>query len=240
MARKRVSPNRMELMRLKKQLTTARRGHRLLKDKRDGLMRTFMTKVAHTVKLRRRVDRLLRDATSAMAMAEAVMGEGRLGEALLLNARPLSVKVEQENVMSVQIPRFEIDYEDRHRSDRFPYGLASTTAELDLAIEALQDALPSMLELASAEKEIQLLSSEIERTRRRVNSLEHVMIPEYEEQIRDISLKMDENERANLTRLMKVKDMIIEETQAKNRQRMNEVAEESRRKRAESTPPSAV
>lgn len=240
MARKRVSANRMELMRLKDQLQMARRGHRLLKDKRDGLMRTFMAKVARTVRLRRRVDRLLRDATSAMAMAEAVMGEDRLGEALLLNARPLSVKISTENVMSVHIPNFSIDYEDRHRSDHYPYGLASTTAELDLAIEALQDALPAMLELAAAEKEIQLLSGEIERTRRRVNSLEHVMIPEYEEQIRDITLKMDENERANLTRLMKVKDMIIEETQSKNRERMNAIAEDSRRKRAEDTPPSAM
>ena len=231
MASRRVSPNRMELMRLKSQLETARRGHRLLKDKRDGLMRTFMTKVSHVVRLRRMVDELLREATSAMTMAESVMGRERLGEALLLNARPLSVRVTEDNVMSVHIPRFEIDYESRHRTDNYPYGLASTTAELDLAIEALQDALQAMLELASAEKEIQLLSGEIERTRRRVNSLEHVMIPEYEATIREISLKMDENERAHLTRLMKVKDMIIEETQRKNRERFAEQAAKHKKRR---------
>lgn len=232
MARRRVSPNRMELMRLKDQLQTARRGHRLLKDKRDGLMKTFMSKVAHTVSLRRRVDVLLSAATSAMAMAEAVMGPERLGEALLLNARPLTVDVSEENVMSVRIPRFSIDYEQRSASDEFPYGLASTTAELDLAIEALQDALPAMLDLAEAEKEIQLLSGEIERTRRRVNSLEHVMIPEYEDTIHDITLKMDENERGNLTRLMKVKDMLLAEQQQKNRQRNAEIAAASKSRRS--------
>ncbi len=223
MARKRVSPNRMELLRLRNELRTAVRGHRMLKDKRDGLMQHFLGLIDRNLELRRQVDDLLAGAASAMAYARAGMQAEMLDEAMQLANESLTIAVHERNIMSVRIPEFELDEFDREGpqgEQRFPYGLASTTGELDLALDALREALPVMLELAALEKEVQLLADEIERTRRRVNSLEHVLIPDYEAQIRDVSMKMEENERANLTRLMKVKDMILEEEIKERRKRL--------------------
>ena len=213
----RVSPNRMELMRLKSRLKVASRGHKLLKDKRDGLMRFFVERIEYATKLRKLVDTLLEDANAAMTIAESVNGSKVINEALLLNSEPLKVKVDEVSVMSLSIPRFEINFKDELEEGRYPYGLASTSSELDTAIEYLQKAFPALLTLASAEKEIQMLAREIETTRRRVNSLEHFMIPEMEAQIKSISMRLEENERDNITRLMKVKDQIIADEQEKAR-----------------------
>lgn len=213
----RVSPNRMELMRLKTRLKVASRGHKLLKDKRDGLMRFFVERIEYATKLRKLVDTLLEDANAAMTIAESVNGSKVINEALLLNSEPLKVKVEELSVMSLSIPQFEINFKDELEEGSYPYGLASTSSELDTAIEYLQKAFPALLALASAEKEIQMLAREIETTRRRVNSLEHFMIPEMEAQIRSISMRLEENERDNITRLMKVKDQIIADEQEKAR-----------------------
>jgi V/A-type H+/Na+-transporting ATPase subunit D len=209
MARKQVNPNRMELLRLKKQLVTARRGHKLLKDKRDELMRQFLEVIRANRKLRIQVESLLADAAQQMVLARAVMPPEVLETALMGGRESLSLSVDTRNITSVIVPVFSAPFEMTGALENLPYGLASTAGELDQAITALNQALPVMVELAEVEKTAQLLADEIEKTRRRVNSLEYVLIPELQETIRSISMKMDENERGNLTRLMKVKDMIV-------------------------------
>lgn len=208
MAQKMVSPNRMELMRLKKELKTARRGHKMLKDKRDELMRQFLELVRENQKLRRIVDQKLALASKGMSLASAVMEPSLLQTALLVGGKEQYAEVSERMLMGVAVPSFTIEREELDAS-HLPYGLANTTEELDQSVEAMLAALRPMLDLASVEKTVQLLADEIEKTRRRVNSLEYVKIPQLETQIKQISLKMEENERGNLTRLMKVKDMIL-------------------------------
>ena len=211
MATKRPSANRMELMRLKKQLETARRGHRLLKDKRDGMMQIFLNLVRENLRLRHEVDRLLTRAAQAMAWARAVLEPEVLGEALQSSTRQMTVDVNRDTIMAVAVPEIKVTDSLHDSAGPFPYSPAQTSGDVDVAIDALRDALPVMLQLASVEKQVLLLAGELERTRRRVNSLEYVMIPETAQHIRDITLRMDENERDNQTRLMKVKDMIVEQ-----------------------------
>ncbi len=223
MAIARVNPNRMELLRLKNRLTTARRGHRLMKEKRDELMRQFLSLVQETASLRRQVEELLRLAYGEMVLARAAMQTQVVAAALLTGKGNLEVGVGQESTMSVRSPVFTpvlsttappagagTSGDDTKPISYLPYGMTSVTGELDQAVDALNAALPFMLQLAQREKKVQLLADEITSTRRRVNSLEYILIPELETSIRDITGKMEENERGNLTRLMKVKDMIIE------------------------------
>lgn len=211
MARRQINPNRMELLRLKKQLVTARRGHKLLKDKRDELMRQFLEKIKVNQKLRQRVEKLLAAANREMILARAVMQPAVLETALLTGRESLTLGIDSQNIMSVHVPMFDATFESSGMSENLPYGLASVGGELDQAISALMEAFPVMIELAEVEKTAQLLADEIEKTRRRVNSLEYILIPELMENIRSITMKMDENERGNLTRLMKVKDIIVEQ-----------------------------
>lgn len=218
MAQRQVNPNRMELLRLKKQLRTARRGHKLLKDKRDELMRQFLVIIRHNRDLRMQVEALLSGAGEAMVLARAVMDPAILETALLAGRESLTLSVDTRNIMSVNVPVFASAYALSGRQETLPYGPAATTGALDQAVAALQEAFPVMLELAEVEKTAQLLADEIEKTRRRVNSLEYILIPELMTLIRSITLKMDENERGNLTRLMKVKDMIVRQAIAKARQ----------------------
>ncbi len=218
MAQRQVNPNRMELLRLKKQLRTARRGHKLLKDKRDELMRQFLVIIRHNRDLRMQVEALLSGAGEAMVLARAVMDPAILETALLAGRESLTLSVDTRNIMSVHVPVFASAYALSGRQETLPYGPAATTGALDQAVAALQEAFPVMLELAEVEKTAQLLADEIEKTRRRVNSLEYILIPELMTLIRSITLKMDENERGNLTRLMKVKDMIVRQAIAKARQ----------------------
>lgn len=223
MASTNISPNRMELMRLRRELDVARRGHRLLKDKRDGMMQVFLELAQENIRLRRESDRLLGEAAESMALARAVLQPEILGEALQLSSQPASVKVEEKQIMAVTLPEIVIEA-DLMQEKRLPsYGLAMTSADVDVAVTRLGNALPALLKLASVEKQVQLMAAELEKTRRRVNSLEHILIPNLEENIRAIQLKMDENERDNLTRLMKVKDMITEsailERRARDQQR---------------------
>lgn len=210
MALRNISPNRMELMRLRRELEVARRGHRLLKDKRDGMMRIFLELAQENVSLRAEADRLLSQAAESMALARAVLEPEILGEALQLTSKPVEVNVSEKQVMAVALPEISIEA-DLMKEKRIPqYGLAMTSGDVDVAVEKLGQALPALLKLASVEKQVQLLASELEKTRRRVNSLEYILMPDLEENIRAIRMKMDENERDNLTRLMKVKDMIVE------------------------------
>lgn len=204
-----VNATRMELTNLKRKLTTARRGHKLLKDKRDELMRQFLDLIYENQRLRSEVERSLADANLNMALARSVMPNEVLDTALLLPKQGIQLNITEKNVMSVNIPEYSVEYRTNNPADIYSYGYADTSADMDGAIRSLSELLPKMIRLAQVEKSCQLMSSEIEKTRRRVNALEHVMIPRYEETIKYISMKLDENERSTTTRLMKVKDMMI-------------------------------
>lgn len=211
MASTTVNPTRMELTRLKKKLVTAKRGHKLLKDKRDELMRRFLDLVKENMALRKKVEDGLESANKNFVLAKAVMREETLNTALLAPLQSVSVEVGSKNVMSVEIPVFDFKTRAPGENDIYSYGFAFTSSDLDYAVKSLSDIFPDMLKLAEIEKSCQLMASEIEKTRRRVNALEHVMIPETEASIKYITMKLDENERSTQVRLMKVKDMMIKE-----------------------------
>lgn len=218
MAAVQVNPTRMELTRLKKKLETARRGHKLLKDKRDELMRQFLDLVRENRTLREKVERGIQAANQNFVLASAVMDDASLKTALLAPKQSVSLEMETKNVMSVDIPVFHYKTRTPDENDIYSYGFAFTSGDLDDAVKSLSDVFPDMLRLAEVEKACQLMAAEIEKTRRRVNALEHVMIPDYLEKIKYITMKLDENERSTQIRLMKVKDMMIKEQyEAKHR-----------------------
>jgi len=206
-----VNPTRMVLQGLKKRLITARRGHKLLKDKRDELMKKFLDIVRENKKLRQEVEEKLNLVHSRFVMARAVMNSEVVEEALMYPKQKVSLKASTRNIMSVDVPVLEFNVDSGGEGDIYPYGFANTSGELDGAIATLSDMIPQLLRLAELEKSAQLMADEIERTRRRVNALEYVLIPNLEETIKYIVMKLDENERGNLTRLMKVKDMMLEQ-----------------------------
>lgn len=211
MAQAHVNPTRMELTRLKKKLKTAIRGHKLLKDKRDELMRQFLDLVRENKVLREKVEHGIREANKNFVLARAVMQEEMLDAALLVPKQEVFLKTSTKNVMSVDIPVFEYQTKTPDANDIYSYGFAFTSSELDDSVKALSEVLPDMLRLAECEKSCQLMAAEIEKTRRRVNALEHVMIPGMQESIKYIIMKLDENERSTQIRLMKVKDMMLEQ-----------------------------
>lgn len=206
-----TTPTRMELTRLKKKLVTAVRGHKLLKDKRDELMRQFLDLAKENMELRKAVEKGIRKANANFVTAKASMPEEALHTALMAPKQEVYLEAERKNVMSVEIPVFEYRTRTADPNDIYSYGFAFTSGDLDDAVRSLADVLPQMLELAEKEKACQLLAAEIEKTRRRVNALEHVMIPETQESIRYITMKLDENERSSQIRLLKVKDMMLKE-----------------------------
>jgi len=205
-----VNPTRMELTKLKKRLVTARRGHKLLKDKRDELMRQFLDLVRENKALREKVESGITEANKSLVMARALSDEQVTDVALMCPRQEVQLDVGEKNVMSVEIPVFEAKMRTSDPADIYAYGLAYTSQELDSAIYELAELLPDMLRLAEIEKSVQMLAAEIEKTRRRVNALEHVMIPQYQATIKMITMKLDEAERSNTARLMKVKDMMID------------------------------
>jgi len=204
MAQMRVNPNRMELMKLRRRRQVAERGHKLLKDKLDELMKEFLARIGETRKARRTVERELAAAYGLFAVARAEAGRASLAQALSFGTPQDLVEVAERNVMSVRIPEFAVV----DLPTPGGYSLATTPAILDSAVSALAEVAPRLIELAEREKAIELLAAEIETTRRRVNALEHVLIPQLVATIRDIGMKLEEAERGNLTRLMKVKDII--------------------------------
>ena len=204
----RINPTRMELTRIKRRLVTAQRGHKLLKDKRDEMVRQFIRLIRENHRLRTEVEAALSGALGNFALARAVTEPELMEEALLYPARSVSVDMGIRSVLSVRVPTLTIGGEDSRTT--LSYGLAETSAQLDGAIERLAALLPSLIRLAEVEKSCEPLADESEKTRRRVNALEYVMIPQFIETIRFISMKLDENERGSLTRLMKVKAMIQE------------------------------
>ena len=211
MAATQVNPTRMELTRLKKKLVTAIKGHRLLKDKRDELMREFLDLVRENMELRLRVEEGIKSANTNFVIAKAGMSEEILHAALMAPKQEVTLIDKTKNVMSVDIPVYEYTTRTPDPNDIYSYGFAFTSSDLDGAVKSLADILPDMLRLAEVEKSCQLMASEIERTRRRVNALEHVIIPETQSGIKYITMKLDENERSTQIRLMKVKDMMLEE-----------------------------
>ena len=211
MARLNVNPTRMELSKLKTKLTSARRGHKLLKDKRDELMRQFMNLIRENRQLRSEVEAAISTANKYMAVAGSVMQREVLETALMLPKQEVELEVSEKNVMSVNIPVFSPKYRTSDANDIYSYGTAFTSIDLDGAVASLSEVFPKMIRLAEIEKACQLMADEIEKTRRRVNALEHIMIPDYEETIKFITMKLSENERSTTTSLMKVKDMVLKQ-----------------------------
>ncbi len=201
----------MELTRLKGKLGTAIKGHRLLKDKRDELMREFLDLVRVNMELRKKVEEGIRQANVNFVIARAGMSSEALQAALMAPKQEVSLKEGVKNVMSVNIPQFDYETRTSDPNDIYSYGFAFTSSDLDGAVKSLADVFPDMLKLAEVEKSCQLMAAEIEKTRRRVNALEHVTIPETQAGIKYITMKLDENERSTQIRLMKVKDMMLEE-----------------------------
>ena len=228
MGAKHVNPTRMELTRLKKKLATAIRGHKLLKDKRDELMRQFLDLVRENKALREKVEAGIAAANQNFVLARSGMTDEALNVAPDGSQAGGSIwKLRQKkNVMSVEIPVFKYKTRTSDPNDIYSYGFAFTSSDLDDAVKSLADLLPDMLRLAECEKSCQLMAAEIEKTRRRVNALEHVMIPDTQSNIRYITMKLDENERSSQTRLMKVKDMMLEEAHHYSEQEVVPVVDE--------------
>lgn len=206
-----VNPTRMELTRLKRKLQTALRGHKLLKDKRDELMRQFLELVRENKALREKTEKALHSANQNFMLARAGMQEEALNTAMLAPKQEIQIETGVRNVMSVEVPVFHVTTRTPDTNDMFSYGFAFTSSDLDDAVQSLAQCLPDLLRLAEVEKSCQLMAAEIEKTRRRVNALEHVVIPQTQESIKYITMKLDENERSTQIRLMKVKDMMLEE-----------------------------
>ena len=210
MASTMITPTRMMLKQLKGRLKTARRGHKLMKDKRDELMRRFMDIVRLNKQLRERVESGLTASFASLQVASAIMSPEMLEQALLYPRQSVELGVTFKNIMSVNVPEYSFHTKNNDPSEIYPYGFAQTSGELDDALEQMAKVFEDMLELAQVEKTMQLLAEEIERTRRRVNALEYVMIPELEENIRYITMKLEENENSTKVRLLKVKEMVLE------------------------------
>ena len=209
MAKLNVNPTRMELASLKKKLATSTRSHKLLKDKQDELMRQFINLVKHNNKLRKEVEEQLQSSLKDFVMARAVMSSEFLEEAIVYPKEHITVDVKEKNIMSVSVPVMNFKRElEGEEGSIYPYGFANTSCELDDTLSKLYGIIPQLLELAEVEKACQLMADEIEKTRRRVNALEYRTIPDLEETIKYIRMRLDENERAATIRLMKVKSMI--------------------------------
>ena len=213
-----VNPTRQELTRLKARLKTSVRGHKLLKDKRDELMKQFMDVVRENRALRKKVEEGLMRAHGAFTVASAVMSSEMLEQALLYPKQSVELDMTFQNVMSVNVPVYRFKTRSDAAGEVYPYGFATTSGELDDAVDALSSVFQDMLRLAEIEKTSQLLAEEIEKTRRRVNTLEYVKIPQMEEAIQYITMKLDENERSATIRLMKVKDMLLAQAIEEKRQ----------------------
>ena len=211
MASRQVNPTRMELTKQKKKLVSSMKGHKLLKDKRDELMRQFMDMVRENMELRQKVEAGIKAANKNFVIAKAGMSEELLNTAMMAPKQEIYLDCSSRNVMSVDIPVYSTKTRTSDDNDIYSYGFAFTTGDLDDAVKSLSDILPDMIHLAELEKSCQMLAAEIEKTRRRVNALEHVIIPEAQANIKFIKMKLDENERSTQSRLMKVKDMMLKQ-----------------------------
>ena len=203
-----VNPTRMELSRLRKRLGTATRGHKLLKDKQDELVRQFILLVKKNQELRKKMDSSLQKGMKEYVLASSVIPNHVLEEAFSIPFNKVSLDVQTKSIMNTEVPVLNTMYQEDSDVDDFSYGFVSTTSELDLSLDYLDSMLPLMLQLAEIEKTCQLIAKEIETTKRRVNALEYLTIPNLTETIAHIENTLDENERGNVTRLMKVIDIL--------------------------------
>ena len=204
MARLNVNPNRMELSRLKKRLAVAKRGHKLLKDKQDALIKAFLEKARAGKELREAVEKELAECYGTFVLSRAQATPEILEQALIFPGAKSTLSVQWHNVMSVMVPEYDVKQE----GNPVNYGFVNVPLLLDAALEQFSKLIVRLLHLAAEEKAIRLMAGEIERTRRRVNALEYVMIPNLAETIRYISMKLDEQERSTLSRLMKIKEIV--------------------------------
>lgn len=201
-----INPTRQELLRLRKRLAIATRGHKLLKDKQDELMRQLLAMIDEVKNLRIKVEEELAEAMKSFVLAKAASEPGAVETALMIPRKEISLEVEQKHIMNLRVPVFT----KQVSGDILCYGFAETTGELDESLYSLDKAAESIFDLAEKEKTVSMLADEVARTRRRVNSLEYVLIPNLQDTIKYIRQKLSEMERANLTRLMKVKDIVRE------------------------------
>ena len=204
-----VNLTRIESINMKKSLKTAQKGHKLLKDKLDELIKKLLELVQKNQQLRNKTDEMLKNAYQNFMLAKAVIGEEYIEEALIIPKKSVSLEIGETSIMSVKIPEFRFDRNKEEAEDKVLYGFAYTTSELDKAIDSFSKVSESLLELAQNEKAIELISAEIEKTRRRVNAIENVTIPNYIDTIKYIQLKLSEDERASTSRLMKIKEMLV-------------------------------
>lgn len=207
MARLNVKPTRMELNILKERLKTATRGHKLLKDKRDELMRRFIEAVRENDRLRQKVEAALVDNMQDFVMAKSLESDLMVEEIFAVPTREVMLHIEEENVMSVRVPELHARIDNPYGYDEgdVVYSYLASNSQMDSTIQEMGDLLPDLLKLAEIEKSCQLMADEIEKTRRRVNGLEYATIPDLKETIYYIEMKLEEAERANLVRIMKVK-----------------------------------
>lgn len=207
MAKLNVNPTRMELARLQKQLKTAKRGHKLLKDKQDELMRQFILLVKKNNKMRQAVEENMTSAMRSFRLASATLNSAFIEELFILPAAQVELELDQKNIMSVEVPVMNFSYDEDLVAAPIEYGYLNSNVPLDNSITRFTNVLPDLLALTEIEKTCQLMAGEIEKTRRRVNALEYMTIPELEETIYFIKMKLEENERAEVTRMIKIKNM---------------------------------
>lgn len=225
MARLKVTPTRMNLNNLKKRLSTSKRGYKLLKDKQDELMRQFMILIRKNKSLREEVEKELSDSFSDFLIASAFMSPESMQAAVSFPTQKVGVDISVKNVMSVRIPQMQFEVEKNESASMYPYGYAETSAGLDQVISKLNFVMEKLLKLAELEKTTQLMADEIESTRRRVNALEYRTIPDLEETIKYIRAKLEENERATIARLMKVKDIISDTEVSRKSKKKSETSD---------------
>lgn len=206
MALMNVNPTRMELSKLKTQLSVARRGHKLLKDKQDELVRQFMLIIKRNRSLRMKVEAQLKEVFTHFGHAQLQMSYQGIMEALMVPANAAHLGVGSKTIMNIKVPT--VNYTAQEKID-LTYGFAYTPSELDQAVLTLSSILPKLIELAQIEKACDMLAFEIEKTRRRVNAIEYIMIPDMKETIRYITQKLEDAERSNIIRLMKSKEIIL-------------------------------
>lgn len=206
MTRLNVNPTRMELKKLKARLATAVRGHKLLKDKSDEMIRRFTVIIKENKSLREQAERELGDCLKQFSTAVSGMSAPEMEKAFSFPVSGVQADFDTADVMSVVVPKITV--KENTSKAVFPYAFTEITSEADYSIERVGKVLGLLLRLAESEKTAAMLAIEIERNKRRVNALEYIMIPQIEETIKYIKSKLDENERAAVTRLMKVKDML--------------------------------
>lgn len=199
MAKLNVNPTRMELSRLKSKLVVARKGHKLLKDKQDELMRVFIEKIKENKDIRENVEKNLRKSLNNFTIQKSIMNYDSYLEALSVPLKEYEIELEEINIMGVKTNKINFNFTEEKKT----YSYLNTTKEFDYSVEKLNLITKDLIKLAELEKMIELMATEIEKTRRRVNALEYMTIPELEETIKFIRMKLDENDRASIIRLMK-------------------------------------